>query len=101
MAEGTLLFGRSSYENVVCLGHIVAEDGRKMSKHLGNVLEPTPLMDKHGADAVRWFMLCSGSPWLSRRIGDTPLADIVRKVLLTYWNTAAFFTLYASTSRGH
>ena len=99
MAVGTLVFDRSSYENVVCLGHIVAEDGRKMSKHLGNVLAPIPLMERHGADALRWFMLCNGSPWASRRIGDGPLEEIVRKVLLTYWNTASFFTLYASASR--
>ncbi|HKS46202.1 MAG TPA: isoleucine--tRNA ligase [Amycolatopsis sp.] len=98
MAIGTLVFDRSSYENVVCLGHIVAEDGRKMSKHLGNVIEPIPFMEKHGADALRWFMLCSGSPWSARRVGDTPLEEIVRKVLLTYWNTVSFFTLYASTS---
>jgi isoleucyl-tRNA synthetase len=98
MAVGTLVFDRSSYEDVVCLGHIVAEDGRKMSKHLGNVLAPIPLMEKHGADALRWFMLCNGSPWASRRIGDGPLEEIVRKILLTYWNTASFFTLYASTS---
>ena len=96
MAIGTLVFDRSSYENVVCLGHIMAEDGRKMSKHLGNILEPIPLMDRHGADAVRWFMLCSGSPWSPRRIGDTPLEEIVRKVLLTYWNTVSFFTVYSS-----
>src|SRR5699024_10546631 len=63
MAVGTMAFDRSSYENVLCLGHIMAEDGRKMSKHLGNILEPMPLMDRHGADAVRWFMACSGTPW--------------------------------------
>ena len=56
MAVGTLVFDQSAYRNVVCLGHILAEDGRKMSKHLGNILEPIPLMDRHGADAVRWFM---------------------------------------------
>nr|MDT0662390.1 isoleucine--tRNA ligase [Micromonospora sp. DSM 115978] len=95
MAIGTLVFDRSSYENVLCLGHIIAEDGRKMSKHLGNVLEPIPLMDKHGADALRWFMLCAGSPWSARRIGDGPIDEIVRRVLLTYWNTVSFFTLYA------
>ncbi|HYN96392.1 MAG TPA: isoleucine--tRNA ligase, partial [Pilimelia sp.] len=98
MAVGTLVFDRSSYENVLVLGHIVAEDGRKMSKHLGNILEPMPLMDKHGADALRWFMLCSGSPWVSRRVGDGPLDEIVRRFLLTYWNTASFFTLYAGAS---
>ncbi|MBA8923402.1 isoleucyl-tRNA synthetase [Kutzneria viridogrisea] len=94
MAVGTLVFGRSAYENVVCLGHIMAEDGRKMSKHLGNVLEPVPLMDRHGADALRWFMACSGSPWSARRVGHEVLDDIARKVLMTYWNTASFFTLY-------
>lgn len=97
MAVGTLVFDQSSYENVVCLGHILAEDGKKMSKHLGNILLPMPLMDEHGADALRWFMACSGSPWSPRRIGHTALSEIVRKVLLTYWNTAAFHVLYART----
>ncbi len=95
MAVGTVVFGRSSYETVLCLGHILADDGRKMSKHLGNILEPVPLMDRHGADALRWFMLCSGSPWAARRVGHGALEEIVRKVLLTYWNTASFLTLYA------
>ncbi|TDD33365.1 isoleucine--tRNA ligase [Nonomuraea terrae] len=95
MAVGTLVFGQSSYENVLCLGLILAEDGRKMSKHLGNILEPIPLMDRHGADALRWFMACSGSPWASRRVGHNTLEEIVRKVLLTLWNTSSFFTLYA------
>ncbi|MCW2829497.1 MAG: isoleucine-tRNA ligase, partial [Aeromicrobium sp.] len=83
MAVGTLVFDESSYENVVCLGHILAEDGKKMSKHLGNILLPMPLMDEHGADALRWFMACSGSPWSPRRIGHSALSEIVRKVLLT------------------
>jgi isoleucyl-tRNA synthetase len=99
MAVGTVVFDRSSYENVLCLGHILAEDGRKMSKHLGNILEPIPLMDRHGADAVRWFMLAGGSPWSARRVGHETLSEVVRKVLLTYWNTASFFTLYAETNR--
>ncbi|RNL86456.1 isoleucine--tRNA ligase [Halostreptopolyspora alba] len=97
MAVSTLVFGYSSYENVVCLGHILAEDGRKMSKHLGNVLEPMAVMERHGADALRWFMLATGSPWTPRRIGHQALEEIVRKVLLTYYNTASFFTLYANT----
>ncbi len=95
MAIGTIVFGRSSYENVVCLGLLLAEDGRKMSKHLGNILEPMPLMDENGADAVRWFMAASGSPWAARRVGRGTLQEIVRKVLLTYWNTASFHALYA------
>lgn len=95
MAIGTLVFDESSYKNVLCLGHILDEDGRKMSKHLGNVLEPIPLMDEHGADALRWFMLVSGSPWQARRVGHNTIAEVVRKTLLTYWNTVAFQSLYA------
>ncbi|MEV0369485.1 isoleucine--tRNA ligase [Streptomyces sp. NPDC050636] len=98
MAVGTLVFDKSSYENVVCLGHILAEDGRKMSKHLGNILQPIPLMDQHGADAVRWFMAAGGSPWSARRVGHTTIQEVVRKTLLTYWNTVAFQALYARTS---
>ncbi len=98
MAIGTVVFDRSSYENVVCLGLLLAEDGRKMSKHLGNILEPMPLMDEHGADAVRWFMAASGSPWMARRVGHATLQEIVRKVLLTYWNTVAFHVLYARSN---
>ena len=95
MAVGTLVFDETSYRNVVCLGHILDEDGRKMSKHLGNVLEPIGLMDEHGADALRWFMLASGSPWQARRVGHTAIGDVVRKTLLTYWNTVSFQSLYA------
>jgi isoleucyl-tRNA synthetase len=96
MAVGTLVFGRSAYENVVCVGLILDERGVKMSKHLGNVLEPIPLMDAHGADALRWFFAVSGSPWSDRRVGHEALTEIVRKVLLTYWNTASFLVLYAN-----
>lgn len=98
MAIGTLVFEESSYKNVVCLGHILDEDGRKMSKHLGNVLEPIGLMNEHGADAVRWFMLASGSPWQARRVGHAAIGDVVRKTLLTYWNTVSFLSLYARLS---
>jgi isoleucyl-tRNA synthetase len=100
MAVGTLVFGRSAYENVVCLGLVMDEQGRKMSKHLGNVIEPLGLLDAHGADAVRWFFAASGSPWGQRRIGPGVLDEIVRKVLLTYWNTASFLVLYANAADG-
>ena len=98
MTIGTLVFDQSSYKTVLCLGHILDKDGRKMSKHLGNVLQPIPLMDQHGADAVRWYMLAAGSPWSARRVGHDALSDVVRKTLLTYWNTVSFFTLYANAS---
>ena len=98
MAVGTLAFDQSSYKTVLCLGHIVDKDGRKMSKHLGNVLDPFDLFEKHGADALRWYMLCAGSPWQTRRVGDEVLEEVVRKVLLTYWNTASFLVLYANAN---
>ncbi|HEY6493056.1 MAG TPA: isoleucine--tRNA ligase [Trebonia sp.] len=98
MAVGTLVFGRSAYENVVCLGLVMDSQGRKMSKHLGNVIEPMGLLDSSGADAVRWFFAVSGSPWGQRRIGTAVLDEIVRKVLLTYWNTASFLVLYANAA---
>ena len=69
-----------------------------MSKHLGNIVEPIPLMDTHGADAVRWFMAAGGSPWASRRVGHVTITETVRKVLLTYWNSVAFQALYARTN---
>ena len=98
MAIGTLVFDKSAYKTVLCLGHILDKDGRKMSKHLGNVLEPMPLMNQHGADAVRWYMLAAGSPWSARRVGHDAISDVVRKSLLTYWNTVSFFTLYAKAA---
>ncbi|HEY5359093.1 MAG TPA: isoleucine--tRNA ligase [Streptosporangiaceae bacterium] len=98
MVVGTLVFGRSAYENAVCLGLIADDRGRKMSKHLGNVLEPLPLMEAHGADAVRWFFAAAGSPWATRKIGYGALEEIVRKVLLTYWNTTSFLIRYANAA---
>jgi isoleucyl-tRNA synthetase len=99
MTIGTLVFDESSYKSVLCLGHILDKDGRKMSKHVGNVLEPMSLMDQHGADAVRWYMLAAGSPWSARRVGHDAISDVVRKTLLTYWNTISFHALYAQASQ--
>lgn len=98
MAIGTLVFDQSSFKNVVALGHILDEKGRKMSKHLGNVLEPIELMDQHGADSVRWFMLAAGSPWQSRRLGHSAISEVTRKVLLTLLNSASFLSLYGRLS---
>ena len=98
MAEGVLQFDESAYRNVVCLGHIVAEDGRKMSKSLGNVFDPWEALDRQGADALRWWMLTSGSPWEPRRIGHDILDEAVRQLLLPLWNTYAFFVTYANAS---
>jgi isoleucyl-tRNA synthetase len=95
LAVSTLLFDRTPYRNVVCLGHIVDRDGRKMSKSLGNVLDPFELLDRYGADPLRWFMLASGSPWAARRLSGEALEELTRSFFLTLWNTYSFFALYA------
>jgi len=96
MAEGVLHFDSTAYRNVVCLGHIIAADGRKMSKSLGNMFDPWEALDRQGADALRWFMITNGSPWASRRIGHDVLDDVVRKFLLTLRHVHAFFVTYAT-----
>jgi isoleucyl-tRNA synthetase len=96
MAVSTLLFDRNSYRTVLCLGHIVDADGRKMSKSLGNILDPWELIDSRGADALRWLLLTEGSPWVARRVGAEPVDDVVRRFLLTIWNTYYFFVTYAA-----
>jgi isoleucyl-tRNA synthetase len=98
MAEGVLHFDSICFRNVVCLGLIVDEEGRKMSKSLGNAIDPFAVLDRQGADALRWFLITSGSPWASRRIGMTILDDVVRQFLLTIWNVYAFFVTYANAS---
>jgi isoleucyl-tRNA synthetase len=96
MAEGVLQFDSTAYRACVCLGHIVAADGRKMSKSLGNMFDPWEALDRQGADALRWFMITNGSPWASRRIGHEVLDEVLRQFLLTLWNVYAFFVTYAT-----
>jgi len=98
MAEGVLHFDETAYRNVVCLGHLIAEDGRKMSKSLGNQFDPWEALNRQGADALRWWMLTSGSPWESRRIGHEILDEHVRQFLLPLWNVYAFYVTYANAS---
>ncbi|HEV2951209.1 MAG TPA: class I tRNA ligase family protein, partial [Actinomycetota bacterium] len=96
MAEGVLHFDSTAYRSVVCFGFIVDEQGRKMSKSLGNVVDPMTVMERYGADALRWVLLTRGSPWSSRRLGDTVLEEAVRRFLLTFWHVYSFFVLYAN-----
>jgi isoleucyl-tRNA synthetase len=96
MAEGVLLFDSTSYRNVVCLGLLVDLEGRKMSKSLGNALDPFDVLDRQGADALRWFLLTSGSPWSSRRVSMETMDEVLRQFLLTLWNVHAFFVTYAN-----
>ncbi|KAA2252830.1 isoleucine--tRNA ligase [Solihabitans fulvus] len=94
----TLLFGESSYRRALCLGHIVDESGRKMSKSVGNVLDPWTLIGTHGADSLRWLLLVEGNPWQSRRVWDEGIQQVTRKLLMTVWNTYYFLVTYANLS---
>jgi isoleucyl-tRNA synthetase len=94
----TLLFGHSSYRRALCLGHIVDSTGRKMSKWLGNVIEPNELISTYGADALRWLFPVDGSPWQSRRVGNEALRNVTRKLLMTVWNVYYFLVTYANLS---
>jgi isoleucyl-tRNA synthetase len=96
LAISALLTGHTCYRNVLCLGHILDGEGRKMSKHVGNVVDPWTLLNKQGADALRWYLFTSNSPWLPRRFGPENLDEVVRKFMLTLWNTYSFYTLYAN-----
>ena len=96
LAVGTLIEDRSSYRNVVCLGLLVDADGRKMSKSLGNAIDPWSILEAQGADALRWYLLTSGTPWSPRRLSPEIVEESLRKYLLTLWNTYSFWVTYAS-----
>ena len=95
LAISTLLFGKSPYKNVVVLGLGLDENGQKMSKSKGNAVSPAEALDKHGADAVRWFLYSASSPWQNFRFGDEAVTEGKRRFLGTFWNTYAFYALYA------
>jgi isoleucyl-tRNA synthetase len=96
LAINTLVFGESPYKHVVCLGHIIDADGRKMSKSLGNIIDPWTILDTRGADALRWWMFSQGSPWTPTRATLAGIDTSMRDMLLTLWNTYSFFSTYAS-----
>ncbi|HVB52086.1 MAG TPA: isoleucine--tRNA ligase [Acidimicrobiales bacterium] len=96
LAVNTLVFDAKPYENVLCLGLIVDETGKKMSKSVGNVIDPWDVLDTRGADTLRWWMFSQGSPWTSTRAGMGAIDASFRETLATLWNTFSFFTTYAS-----
>jgi len=90
------VFGSTPYQHVLCLGHIVDENGKKMSKSQGNVIDPWEVLNTRGADALRWWMFSQGSPWTSTRASLGAIDASLRDSLATLWNTFSFFTTYAS-----
>ena len=96
LAESTLLFNKSPYENVIVMGLVLDENGQKMSKSKGNAVDPFEALATHGADAVRWFFYTCSAPWLPKRYQDKAVTEGQRKFMGTLWNTYAFWVLYAN-----
>ncbi len=99
LVVNTILFGRAPFKNCIVLGHVNDKNGIKMSKHKGNVVDPWSVLDKQGADAVRWYFYTSSAPWLPSRFYEEAVSEVQRKYIGTLWNTYAFFTLYAEIDK--
>lgn len=96
LAISTLLFDKAPFKNCIVLGHVNDKNGIKMSKHKGNVVDPWSVLDKQGADAVRWYFYTGSAPWLPSRFYEEAVSEAQRKFMGTLWNTYAFFVLYAN-----
>lgn len=95
LAISTLILDRPAFKHCIVLGHVNDKDGVKMSKHKGNVVEPFSVLDRQGADAVRWYFYTNSAPWLPSRFYPEAVSEVQRKFLGTLWNTYAFFVMYA------
>jgi len=92
----TLLFDSVAYKSVIVNGLVLDRHGNKMSKRLGNVVEPMSLFDKYGADAVRWYMMVVNPPWENLRFDAEGPAEVLRRFFRALFNTYQFFALYAN-----
>ncbi|NJD03656.1 MAG: isoleucine--tRNA ligase [Ruminiclostridium sp.] len=99
IAISTLLFEEPAFRNCIVLGHVNDKDGQKMSKHKGNVVDPWSVLDKQGADAVRWYFYIGSAPWLPSRFYEEAVSESQRKFMGTLWNTYAFYVLYANIDK--
>lgn len=99
LAVSTLLFNKSSYKNVIVLGHVQDENGQKMSKSKGNVVDPMEALNEYGADAIRWYFYVNSAPWLPNRFHGKAVTEGQRKFMGTLWNTYAFYVLYAEIDK--
>jgi isoleucyl-tRNA synthetase len=96
LAISTLLFDRSPYRTVLVLGHIADAQGKKMSKSLGNIVPPWEVLERHGADAFRWYFLTSKQPWDGYLFSVDAVGESLRQFLLQLWNTYGFYVQYAN-----
>ncbi|MBQ2929161.1 MAG: class I tRNA ligase family protein, partial [Clostridia bacterium] len=95
MAISTLLFDKAPFENCIVMGHVQDAEGRKMSKHLGNVVNPFDALNQYGADALRWYFYTTAAPWLPKRFSKEAVQEVQRKFLATLQNVHSFFSMYA------
>jgi isoleucyl-tRNA synthetase len=100
-ALSTLLFNQACFKNVICLGLILDAKGEKMSKTRGNVVDPWAIIQKYGADALRWYCLTSGPPGNVKRFSEDQVAEITRRFQLILWNVYSFFAMYANIDDYH
>ena len=98
-AISTLLFNRPCYKNVICLGHILDVKGEKMSKRKGNVVWPWEIINKYGADALRWYLYTASAPGNPRQFDEKKLGETSRSFLSTLWNVYSFFVMYANIDK--
>ena len=95
----TILFGKSSFKNCIVLGHVNDKNGVKMSKHKGNVVDPWTVLDRQGADAVRWYFYTASAPWIPSRFYPEAVSEAQRRYMGPVWNSYAFFVLYAEIDK--
>ncbi|MBT9162649.1 MAG: Isoleucine--tRNA ligase [Dehalococcoidia bacterium] len=98
-ALSVCLFDQPCFRNVICLGHILDGEGEKMSKSKGNVVEPWQVIQSHGADALRWYLITSSPPGEVRRFSTDAIVESMRRFLLRLWNTYSFFVTYANIDK--
>lgn len=98
-AISTLLFNEVSFKNVLSLGHIQDGQGRKMSKSLGNIVQPWDVLALHGADALRWYLYTATPPGVERRFSSDLVGEVIRSFTLTLWNVYSFFVTYANLDK--
>ena len=94
-AIASAVFGSNAYNNVISLGHIVDEQGRKMSKSKGNTVDPWQILNSEGADSLRWYLFSAGNPGTPKKFYKEAIVESQRKTISTLWNVLSFFTTYA------
>lgn len=96
LAISTMLFDKPPFKNVVVMEFILDKDGKKMSKHKGNVVDPFETVEKYGADPLRWYLVSASNPWLPTKFDFDGLVEVGRKYFDTLRNTYSFFAIYAN-----